>query len=162
MHVVIKHFLPHCVIAEDKEELEPEEFHIEVTKEKVKVAENDVKDKELQDDLIVDKKADKDVPLTDNTADDEVKVKDEEKPFVDGLKDKVKVKDTDKVKDTNAVNDRLDDDYYGYKSITELKTPCEELEYERLKNNLLQYHCARIGEMDCTSDPASMYTHQSK
>lgn len=119
----------------------------------VKDPEKSVKDKDLTDDLIIDKKVDKSVPIKDS--------EDKEKLIVgnyysddEGTKDGDSLKDADKVKDGNTFEDD-----YGYKTITELKTPCEELEYERLKNNLLQYHCARIGEMDCTTDPASMYSY---
>lgn len=36
--------------------------------------------------------------------------------------------------------------------------PCTELEYDQLKSNLMQYHCARIGEPDCSSDSPSSYS----
>ena len=32
---------------------------------------------------------------------------------------------------------------------------CTDLEYERLKNNLIDYHCARIGETECHIDDNS-------
>ena len=33
--------------------------------------------------------------------------------------------------------------------------PCTELEYEQLKTNLMRYHCARIGEPDCSAKSPS-------
>ena len=32
---------------------------------------------------------------------------------------------------------------------------CTELEYEKLKSSLLQYHCVRIGEQHCLDDSKS-------
>ena len=139
------------MLSENGNDFKVEPFQIEATM--VKDPEKSVKDKDLTDDLIIDKKVDKSVPIKDS--------EDKEKLIVgnyysddEGTKDGDSLKDADKVKDGNTFEDD-----YGYKTITELKTPCEELEYERLKNNLLQYHCARIGEMDCTTDPASMYSY---
>ena len=36
--------------------------------------------------------------------------------------------------------------------VTSPKMECSEEEYKRLKNNLLLYHCARIGDSDCTEE----------
>ena len=135
------------LLSENGSDFKIEPFQIEMPR--TKDSENGVDGKDVRDDLIIDKKADKTVPVKDAENKDKLLPGDY---YGDDIKEDGSLKDSEKAKDSNPF-----DDDYGYKTITELKTPCEELEYERLKNNLLQYHCARIGEMDCTTDPASKY-----